>query len=48
MQPILIKLGLTNGELFAILHQQALIEIQQNSFCGISHITTIIGQKPEQ
>ncbi len=48
MKPILIKLGLTNGELFDILHQQALIEIQQNSFCGIGHVTTIIGQKPGQ
>jgi ubiquinone/menaquinone biosynthesis C-methylase UbiE len=46
MKPILIKLGLINEELFDTLYQQAMIAMQLSSFCGIVHITTIIGQKP--
>ncbi len=47
MKPVLVKLGLINEELFDTLHQEALIAMQLPSFCGIVHITTIIGQKPE-
>ncbi len=46
MEPILLKLGLINRELFDTLHQEALIAMQQASFCGLVHITTLIGQKP--
>jgi hypothetical protein len=45
MKPLLVKLGLVSEELFAILHQQALIDMQTDAFCGIGHVTTVIGQK---
>ncbi|GHO98388.1 hypothetical protein KSF_084360 [Reticulibacter mediterranei] len=46
MKPILVKLKLINEELFDTIHQQAMIALQSPSFCGIVHITTIIGEKP--
>src|SRR5579884_910089 len=46
IEPILLKLGLINRELFHTLHQEAIIAMQQASFCGLVHITTLIGQKP--
>jgi ubiquinone/menaquinone biosynthesis C-methylase UbiE len=46
MKPLLVKLGLISEELFAILHQQALIDMQTDAFCGIGHVTTMVGQKP--
>ncbi|SRR5579884_3568487 len=48
MKPVLLKLGLIDEQSFDPLYQQALIAMQQSSFCGIVHITTIIGQKPEE
>lgn len=48
MKPILVKLGLTDMQTFDILRQEAMIDMQQPSFCGIVHISTIIGQKPEE
>jgi len=46
MRPILVKLGLINEQSFETLYQEALIGMQRPSFCGLVHITTIIGQKP--
>ncbi len=46
MKPLLMKLGFLNEKLFHALHQQALIDLQSEAFCGIGHITTMIGQKP--
>ena len=48
MKPLLVnKLELINEQLFDTLYQEAVIAMQRTSFCGIVHITTIIGQKPE-
>jgi ubiquinone/menaquinone biosynthesis C-methylase UbiE len=46
MKPILLQLGLINEALLDILHQQALIAMQSPAFCGVVHVTTILGQKP--
>jgi ubiquinone/menaquinone biosynthesis C-methylase UbiE len=48
MKPVLLKLGLINESLFDTLFQEATIAMQQSSFCGIVHITSVIGQKPEE
>jgi ubiquinone/menaquinone biosynthesis C-methylase UbiE len=46
MKSVLLKLGLINEELFDDLYQEAIIDMQQSSFCGIVHITSIVGKKP--
>ncbi len=46
MQPVLLDLGLLSEGMFDFLHQQAIIDLQSDSFCGIAHLTTIVGQKP--
>lgn len=46
MKPVLLKLGLIGEGFFDELYQEALIEMQYPSFCGLVHLTTIIGQKP--
>jgi ubiquinone/menaquinone biosynthesis C-methylase UbiE len=46
MKPLLIKLGLITDDAFDCLYQQALIDLQQPTFCGLSHCTTILGRKP--
>ncbi len=48
MRPLLLKLELINEQLFDTLYQEAMIAMQQSSFCGIVHITSVIGQKPEE
>jgi SAM-dependent methyltransferase len=45
MKPVLLKLGFINEELFSTLHHQVLIDLQVNAFCGIGHVTTLIGKK---
>jgi ubiquinone/menaquinone biosynthesis C-methylase UbiE len=46
MKPLLMKFCMLNEELFDTLHQAAVIAMQSPAFCGIVHITTIMGQKP--
>jgi hypothetical protein len=46
MMPQFIKLGLISEQTFGMLYQQALIDMQADAFCGIGHVTMIIGQKP--
>jgi hypothetical protein len=46
MKPVLLSLELISERAFDLLHQQALIEMQQNGFCGIGHVTTMVGRKP--
>jgi ubiquinone/menaquinone biosynthesis C-methylase UbiE len=48
MKPLLIKLGLVTDEAFDDLRQQALIEMQQETFCGLAHHTTVLGYKPAE
>jgi ubiquinone/menaquinone biosynthesis C-methylase UbiE len=45
MLPTFLNLGLLSEEMFTFLHQQALIDLLSEAFCGIGHMTTIIGQK---
>lgn len=45
MKPVLLKLGLINEELFDALYQEAIVEMQHPSFCGIVHLTKIFGHK---
>jgi len=45
MRPLLLKLGLISEQVFDTLYQEAMIAMQRHLFCGIVHITTIIGQK---
>jgi ubiquinone/menaquinone biosynthesis C-methylase UbiE len=46
MKPVLLELKLISSELFDLMHQQSLVAMQLPTFCGLSHITTITGQKP--
>ncbi|GHP00603.1 hypothetical protein KSF_106500 [Reticulibacter mediterranei] len=46
MKPTLMQLGLINEELFELLYQQTLSAMRSQSFCGLWHLTTIVGQKP--
>jgi ubiquinone/menaquinone biosynthesis C-methylase UbiE len=46
MKPILMKLGLIDEQLFDTLYQEAIIAMQHPSFCGLVHISTVIGKKP--
>jgi ubiquinone/menaquinone biosynthesis C-methylase UbiE len=46
IRPMLLKLGFMSEKTGDLLHHQALIEMQQNGFSGIGHVTTVIGQKP--
>jgi hypothetical protein len=48
MRAKLVKLGLINEAMFDVLYQQALIAMQSSSFCGAWHLTTVIGQKPQE
>jgi ubiquinone/menaquinone biosynthesis C-methylase UbiE len=48
MKPVLLKLGLIDEQSFDTLYQEAMIAMQRPSFCALVHITTIIGQKPEE
>jgi ubiquinone/menaquinone biosynthesis C-methylase UbiE len=46
MKPKLVELELINEAMFDLLYQQVLIAMQSPGFCGIWHLTTVIGQKP--
>lgn len=46
MKPLLVKLGLTTEENFDQLHQQALSDMHRETFFGMGHFLTAIGQKP--
>jgi ubiquinone/menaquinone biosynthesis C-methylase UbiE len=46
MKPVLLTLGFIDEQTFGTLYQEALIEMQLPSFCGLVHLTTITGQKP--
>jgi ubiquinone/menaquinone biosynthesis C-methylase UbiE len=45
MKPILMKLGLIDEQLFDTLYQEAIIAMQHPSFCGLVHISIVIGKK---
>lgn len=47
MLPTFLKLGFLSEKIFAFLHQQAMIDLQDERFCGLGHLTMIIGQKPK-
>jgi ubiquinone/menaquinone biosynthesis C-methylase UbiE len=46
MKPLLLKLGLTTEEDFDRLYQQALSDMQRETFFGMGYSLTAIGQKP--
>src|SRR6266700_11824 len=46
MLPVFLKLNLLSEGMFQFFHQQAIIDLQSDSFCGLAHLTTIVGQKP--
>jgi hypothetical protein len=46
MCPIFMQLELLSEKMFVFLYQQAMIDVQMESFCGIGHLTTLLGQKP--
>ncbi len=43
-----VKMGLATQEDADNLHQQAIIEMQQNTFCGMWHFMSVWGQKPQE
>jgi ubiquinone/menaquinone biosynthesis C-methylase UbiE len=43
-----VKLGLINPEAFDQLQQQALIDMQRETFYGMGHLTTVLGNKPSE
>jgi hypothetical protein len=45
MKPFLLKLDLIDEKRFEALRQQALIDMQTNTYCGLCHITMIMGRK---
>ncbi len=45
MKPLLLKLNLLDEQRFETLRQHALIDMQTDTYSGISHITTIMGCK---
>lgn len=45
VKPLLVKLGLITSEAFDHLQQQALIDMQHETFCAVGHITTVLGTK---
>jgi ubiquinone/menaquinone biosynthesis C-methylase UbiE len=47
MVPMFVKLCLLSEGMFDPLHQQALIDLQSDRFCGVGHLTTIIAQRPK-
>ncbi len=46
MKPLLVKQGLITSEAFDQLYPQALIDMQQDTFRAVQHLTTVLGQKP--
>jgi len=46
MKPLLVKLGLITPEAFDQLHQQALADMQRETFFGMLHLLTVLGHKP--
>ncbi len=46
MKPLLLKLELTTEEAFDRLGQQTLIDMQRETFFGMVHFLTALGQKP--
>lgn len=46
VKPLFVKLGLISAESFDQLQQEALIDMQRETFCGVSHLTTALGCKP--
>lgn len=45
LKPVLMRLGLLSEGMVDLLHQQALFAMQSSAFCGIWHVTTILGRK---
>jgi SAM-dependent methyltransferase len=45
MKSKFVELELINEEMFYSVYQQALVAMQSPSFCGIWHMSTVIGQK---
>ena len=45
MKSLLIKLGLTTSQVFEETFQQAIIDMNCDSFCGVLHFTTVFGSK---
>ncbi len=48
MKPTLIKLGLIADDAFDRLQQQAIIDLQQQTFGGLGHWITLLGNKPKE
>ncbi|GHP00588.1 hypothetical protein KSF_106350 [Reticulibacter mediterranei] len=48
MEPLLLALGLITEQAFGALFQKVFIDLHQEEFSGLSHWTTIIGQKPSR
>jgi hypothetical protein len=46
IKPLLIKLGLITSEAFDQLHQQMLIDLMSETYCGVGYLLTVLGQKP--
>lgn len=46
MKSRLVQLGLIDEGVFDALYQQALVDLNTPSFCGIWHLTMVIGQMP--
>jgi ubiquinone/menaquinone biosynthesis C-methylase UbiE len=46
MKYLLVKEGLITAKAFDQLYSQALIDMQQNTFRAVQHLTTVLGKKP--
>lgn len=46
LQPFLLKMGVVSAEEFEQLYEQALTEIESDTFCALSFILTVWGEKP--
>ncbi|GAC1427179.1 MAG: hypothetical protein NVS9B9_24410 [Ktedonobacteraceae bacterium] len=47
LKPFLLHMGVTTSEEFEQLYEQALEDIESSSFCAISYILTVWGEKPK-
>lgn len=48
LKPFLLKMGVVTSDEFEVLYEQALTDIESDSFCAISFILTVWGEKPKQ
>ena len=47
LKPFLMRMGTVSSEEFEQLYEQALTDIESDSFCALSFILTVWGEKPE-